>query len=88
MAVDGSAANPMDLDTLDPLLSEIIRDNRQKVVGWMAGEPGCWGFLAGKAVAACRAQMKRPLAEDERRLVWRRLWWWLEQVKGRVVPSS
>ncbi len=85
MASDGPAASPMDLDTLDPLLSGIIKDNQEKVAGWMAGEPGCWGFLAGKAVAACRAQMQRPLADQERRLVWRRLWWWLEQVKGRVL---
>ena len=55
MAGDGPAGSPIDLDTLDSLLSGIIRDNREKVAGWMVGEPGCWGFLAGKAVAACRA---------------------------------
>ena len=85
MAGEVPAAGPMDLDTLDPLLSGIIRDNREKVAGWMAGEPGCWGFLAGKAVAAWRAQMQRPLADQERRLVWHRLWGWLEQAKGRVL---
>ncbi len=85
MASDGPTASPEDFDTLDRLLSGIIKDNREKVSGWMAGEAGCWGFLAGKAVAACRAQTKRPLTGQERRLVWHRLWWWLEQGTGRVL---
>ena len=61
---------------LDDLLGGIIRDNQEKVVGWSRGEPGCWGFLAGKSVAACRQDLGRPLADGERRLVWHRLWQW------------
>lgn len=74
----------LDLETLDPVLTGVIRDHRERVVGWMRGQPGCWGFLAGKAVVACRQQAGRPLADAERRLVWHRLWWWLEQVKEQV----
>lgn len=69
---------------LDPTLTGVIRDNPEKVIGWLRDEPGCWGFLAGKAVAVCRQQAGRPLTEPERRLVWSRLWWWLENIKRQV----
>ena len=72
----------LDLEALDGLLTDVIRENREKVVGWVTGEPGCWGFLAGRAVTACRTQVGRSLADRERRLVWRRLWSWLEQIKA------
>lgn len=72
-------------EALDPLLASVIRENQEKVAGWARGEPGCWGFLAGKAVAGYRRQVGRPLADNERRVVWNRLWWWLEQVKARSV---
>ena len=72
-------------ETLDLLLASVIRENQEKVAGWMRGEPGCWGFLAGKAVTGYRRQVGRPLADNERRVVWNRLWWWLEQVKARAV---
>ena len=81
MADDGS----LKIEALDPVLTRIVREHQEKVVGWLRGEPGCWGFLAGQAVAACRAQVDRPLAEVERRLVWDRLWWWLENVKRQVL---
>ena len=83
-----SAPSHLELETLDPLVSGIIRHNREKVDGWIANDPGCWGFLAGKAVTACRAKLGRSLADQERRLVWRRLWSWLEQVKSRVGEST
>ena len=76
-------SGPMESEILVPLLLGIIRDNSEKVVGWMKGQPGCWGFLAGKAVAACRAQKGSPLANQERRLVWRHLWSLLEQIKAQ-----
>ena len=71
--------------TLDALLEGIIRAHKAKVVGWLRDEPGCWGFLAGQAVAAGRAQLGRPMTQAERRQVWDRLWWWLEQVKAGVM---
>lgn len=76
----------LQLEALDPVLANIIRDNRDKVAGWIANEPGCWGHLAGKAITACRAAIGRPLVDQERRLVWRRLWTYLEHVKAQVKP--
>ena len=70
---------------LDEMLGGIIRDNQEKVVGWMREEPGCWGHLAGKGVAACRQELGRPLTDGERRLVWHRLWRWLEQIKSQAL---
>ena len=78
-------SDTLDLESLDPVLTDVIHDNREKVVGWIMEQPGCWGFLAGKAVAACRQQAGRPLADAERRWVWRRLWWWLEEVKRQTL---
>ena len=71
-------------EAIDPILAEVVKGNQDKVVGWMKGEPGAWGFLAGQAVATVRSRAGRKLKDGERRLVWSRLWWWLEQVKARV----
>lgn len=76
---------PLEVPVLDPVLVRIVRQHQDRVVGWMRDEPGCWGFLAGQAVAACRARAGRPLSDPERRLVWDRLWWLLESIKGRVL---
>ena len=78
-------SRPLTLETLDSILTEVVREYRDKVVGWMREEPGCWGFLAGQAVAACRRFLDRPLEEAERRLVWSRLWSLLEAIKARVL---
>ncbi len=75
----------LDPAALDDLLGGIIRDNQEKVVGWIRGETGCWGFLAGKSVAACRQDLGRPLADGERRLVWHQLWQWLEHIKANAL---
>ena len=69
---------------IDPILADVLKGNRDKVVGWITGEPGSWGFLAGQAVTAVRLQSGRDLEEMERRLVWSRMWWCLEQVKARI----
>ena len=82
---DGDA---LKLEHLDPILAGIIRDNEVQVIGWMQGQPGSWGFLAGKSVAACRNDLGRTLAEGERRLVWHRLWWWLEQIKCQALDQA
>lgn len=81
MADDGS----LTVEALDPVLIRVVGEHQEKVVGWMRDEPGCWGFLAGQAVAACRAQIDRPLADIERRVVWDRLWWLLENLKKEVL---
>jgi hypothetical protein len=80
--VDRSA---LSLDDLDQILDQVIRDHQDKVIGWLKNEPGCWGFLAGKAVAATRQQAERSLTDSERRLVWDRLWWLLENIKREVI---
>ena len=81
MAGEGS----LNVEILDPLLTQVVHSHQEKVIGWMRNEPGCWGYLAGQAVSACRAQDDRPLEDDERRLVWDRLWWLLESIKHRVL---
>lgn len=73
------------LESLDPLLLSLLRANREKVAGWIRDEPGSWGFLAGKAVAACREQAGRPLTDPERRLVWQRLWQLLSQLREQTA---
>ena len=72
-------------EQLAPILGEVVRENQGKVVGWMRDEPGCWGYLAGKAVKASRDWLGRPLDDGERRLVWRRLWWVLEDIKREAL---
>ena len=51
-----------------------IEGNPSMVRDWLADRPGCWGFLAGKAVMACRENVGRILTDDERRMVWHELW--------------
>ncbi len=68
-------------EQLTPILGEVVRGNREKVLGWIRDESGCWGYLAGKAVKATRDRLGRPLGDGERRLVWDRLWWVLENIK-------
>ena len=82
---DGDA---LGLEQLDPLLVQVVRDNQDKVVSWIRGEAGAWGFLAGQGVTAARRELGRSLGDQERRLVWRRLWWFLEQIKARSVGNG
>ena len=72
-------------ESLDALLVEVIRDNRDKVVGWINEEPGNWGFLAGRAVLACKEQKGAPLTDPERRIVWHRMWELLTLLKDRTI---
>ena len=75
---------PLTLDTLDPVLRQVLSDNQEKTFAWMARERGAWGFLAGQGVAATRRYLGRQLTDSERRMVWSRLWWWLEQLQLRL----
>ena len=72
---------------LDFLLVAVIRENREKVAGWMKDEPGSWGFLAGKAVRRCREQKGEPLTDPERRIVWHRLWQILSELKEQAAEK-
>ena len=75
---------PLSLDVLDPVLRQVLGDHSQKALAWIRNEPGAWGYLAGQGVAATRRQLGRQLTDPERRMVWSRLWWWLEQLKLRL----
>ena len=78
------ASSPdLTLEVLDPVLRQVLSDNADKAMAWMRRERGAWGYLAGQGVAATRRQMGRQLTDPERRMVWSRLWWWLEQLKLR-----
>lgn len=77
--------SPDSPDSMDALLVAVINENREKAIGWLKDEPGSWGFLAGKAVRACREQKGAPLTDPERRLVWHRLWQILTQLKEHTA---
>lgn len=58
------------------------------IAKWIAGEPKSWGFLAGKAVTACRHRLGRSLTDLERRKVWQLLWNRLAQLKQSRANDS
>lgn len=78
---------PLTLETLDPVLRQVLSDHGDKTLAWLRREPGAWGYLAGQGVTATRRCLGRQLTSPERRMVWSRLWWWLEQVKLRMPES-
>ena len=77
---------PLTLEILDPVLRQVLSDNGEKTLAWMGRERGAWGFLAGQGVSATRKHLGRQLSDSERRMVWSRLWWWLEQLQARLDP--
>lgn len=60
-------------------LSQIADAHPERLAGWLANEPGHWGFFAGQAVLAVRRLIGRRLTEPERRYIWRQMWQTLEQ---------
>ena len=74
----------LDLESLDRVLVNVITSDKDKVISWVRDEPGSWGFLAGKAVTAYRTELDRSLTETERRIVWARLWSFLENLKAQL----
>jgi hypothetical protein len=79
------ASSPdLTLEALDPVLRQVLSDNSEKALAWIRTEQGAWGFLAGQGVVATRRLLGRHLTDAERRMVWSRLWWWLEQLKLRL----
>lgn len=79
-----SPQSRLTLQELDPVLKQVLGDHRDKTLAWIRNEPGSWGFLAGQGVTATRRHLGRQLTDPERRMVWSRLWWWLEQLKLRL----
>lgn len=80
MAVAFSATN----DVMDPILADVVTGNQGKVVDWLEGKAGSWGYLASQAVIAMRDNAHRDLEDMERRLVWNRMWWWLGEIQSRI----
>lgn len=72
-------------EVLDALLADVIRENRERVVDWINDVPGSWGFLAGRAVLACREHKEGPLTNSERRIVWHRMWELLTVLKDQIA---
>ena len=65
-----------------------IENNVSTVGDWVGDQPGSWGFLAGKAVIACRQKLGRKLTDHERRAVWHLLWDRLVELKLRCLSSQ
>ena len=72
----------MDSNAIREAATLAIEENSALVARWMAGEPGSWGPLAGKAVIACRQKLGRKLTDFERRQVWSLLWNNLVELKN------
>ena len=83
-----SQPQQLTLESLDPVLRQVLGDHREKTIAWMGRERGAWGFLAGQGVTAARRHLGRQLTDSERRMVWSRLWWWLEQLQIRLQQPS
>ena len=62
-----------------------IESNPLVVKDWLADRPGCWGFLAGQAVMACRENVGRTLTDHERRMVWQELWESLTKLRNSSI---
>lgn len=69
-------------------LSQIADAHPERLAGWLANEPGHWGFFAGQAVLAVRRLIGRRLTEPERRYIWRQMWQTLEQRRRRQHPGG
>jgi hypothetical protein len=80
--------NTLEYEQLDPVLGQLVSEHQDKVVAWIKGEPGAWGYLAGHGVTTARRHLGRSLTDPERRLVWRRLWWFLEQIKAQLLEPG
>ncbi len=73
---------------LDHLLLTVIQDHKSQALAWMKDEPGSWGFLAGKAVLACRESKGGSLTDQERRMVWHRMWLLLSELKEKSFGQT
>jgi len=65
----------------DPVIDSVIKENSAVVEQWLAGKPGSWGALSGKAVVAAGRQLGRSLNDVEKRIVWQALWDKLMELK-------
>lgn len=56
------------------VIERVINENETIVNNWLAGKPGSWGALAGKAIVAATKHANRSLSDAEKRVVWQLLW--------------
>jgi len=73
---------------LDEILIRTLTDNQGHVAGLFRNAPGSWGFLAGQGVLGYKQHLGRSLTDIERRLVWDRLWWWLNQIRTGPISKE
>jgi hypothetical protein len=71
------------LDPLADAVAATIAANPEQIARWLAGEPGAWGFLAGRGVLAYRDRLGRSLTQAERRHAWEELWRALQAAQAK-----
>lgn len=69
-------------DGAEHVVAETIETNPDVVEKWLNDTPKSWGYLAGKAVLACRRHLGRELTKAERQAVWSRLWQRLTEIRA------
>ena len=68
-------------EPIQEAIRRTIESNASIVEKWLVGQPGSWGFLAGRAVITYRQMLGRSLTDPERREVWHLLWRRLTELK-------
>lgn len=76
------------MDNIKHILDAVIEENRALVEHWIAGKPGSWGALAGKAIVAVTRHMNKSLTNEEKRIVWQLLWDRLVKIKAQNQNDS
>ena len=71
---------------IDRVLADVADAHPDRLEGWLRNEPGHWGFFAGQAVLTVRQLIGRRLEEPERRFVWHRMWYVLQQRRWEREP--
>ncbi len=61
-------------DLAEKIAGETVRAWPDLAAGTRTGRPKAWGALAGHGVTALRAELGRPVSDDERRRLWAALW--------------
>ena len=66
-------------DIAEKVAGETVQAWPDLAAGTRTGLPKAWGTLAGHGVTALRAELGRPVSDDERRRLWAALWKAAEQ---------
>ena len=70
------------IDHLAAAVTSTIAAHPIEVARWQSGQPGAWGFLAGRGILAYRDRLGRTLTDHERRHLWEALWAALEATRA------